>query len=86
MPIHAAMTKDQMQRLSIQAVEMQRRALHLCRWAYLNERGAFEFRDASALLRLSIERLDAVSDAVLLALPQYHGRFEARRVLGLRVA
>lgn len=75
-----------MQRLSIEAVEMQRRALKLCRWAYLNETGAFQFRDASALLRLSIERLDAVSDSVLLELPQYRGRWIARTVRLRRVA
>lgn len=80
------MTRHQQQLLSIQAVEMQRRALHLCRWAYLNENGAFQFRDASALLSLSIQRLDAVSDSVLLALPQYRGRFVARVLRDLRAA
>lgn len=72
--------------LSIEAIVMQREALKLLRWAYLNETGALQMRDASELLRRAIQRLDAVSDAVLLELPQYRGRWEPRRVHDLRAA
>lgn len=72
--------------LLIAAVKMIRSGLHSARYAELSERGAFEMRDAANQLRLAAERLDAVSDAVLLELPQYAGQFKARKVEGPRAA
>ena len=69
-------------KLIIEAVRMIRSGLHSARYAPLTELGAFEMRDAAIQLRLATERLDAVSDQVLLELPQYAGRFKARQVKG----
>lgn len=54
-----------MQQAAIEAVRLQRSALMRVRWAYLDESGAFEFRDAAAELRMAAQLLVLVSDAVL---------------------
>jgi hypothetical protein len=64
-------TKEELQTLAIEAAQLQRRALKLSRWAYYNETGAFEMRDAAACLREAATCLDAVSEAVLRASGRY---------------
>lgn len=59
------MTKDEMQQLSIESVQAQRKALDLIRWAHLDEAGAFQFRDAVLLLHDAVSKLERVADAVL---------------------
>lgn len=73
------MTTRQKQSFAIEAFQLQRKALHLSRWAYLNERGAFELQDAANFLRLAAARLEAVSVAVLQECPQYAPRLRVRR-------
>lgn len=64
-------TTNQRQSYSIEAFRLQRRALQLSRWAYLNEQGAFEMRDAANALREAASLLEAVSLSVLRERPAY---------------
>lgn len=68
----------------IEAVKLQRRALNASRWAYLNEQGAFQIREAAN----DLQRASALLGAVSLAVLRRTGRYGhlPRPVLPLRVA
>lgn len=75
------------QRLCIEALALQKKALNATRWSYLNEAGAFAFRDAVRDLREASLKLDAVAFKILREYPQYaHLRAPVSPLKLLRVA
>lgn len=57
-------TQTEKQAMAIQAVKLQREALRLSRYAYLDEMGACEFVDAAAKLEQAAFQLRFVALAV----------------------
>ena len=60
-----------LQRCAIDAVTLQRRALHLSRWAPLDETGAFQIQDAATMLRQASALLEELSVDLLIASGRY---------------
>lgn len=87
MKLNTDLTKNRRLILAIEAVQLQRKALHSSRWAHLNELGAFELNDAANWLREAADLLNEVSSSILRELPQYSLRApEAPQSEGRRAA
>ena len=79
--------KRELQKLCIEAFTLQKRAMHLTRWSYLNENGAFQLRDAANALRQATTALENVSLRLLRAHSRYSSlRAEKPKIRSLRVA
>lgn len=61
------------------AFRVYRRAMHLARWAYLNELGAFQIQEAANGFREASQLLQSVSVALLRELPRYSHLFVEKK-------